>query len=75
VDASGEFFGKRLVDHPVPLDAALACEGVGHDADAKVRLAGWVRAGMAGVKAGFVHHLEVLGGKAPHELLFDLRLD
>ncbi len=54
MDAFGQFLGDRGVNFPLAFDAAQACEALRHDADTKMSLAAFPRAGVAGVLGAFV---------------------
>jgi hypothetical protein len=58
MQASGEFVGERLVDHPVGFDAAFSSEGLGRDSDPEMGLAAGPVADVAGVQMRLVDHLE-----------------
>lgn len=51
---TAERFGKKFVDDPMPFDAALAREGLGHDIDPEMRFPTLPRPGMPGVKMRLV---------------------
>src|SRR5690242_9738608 len=54
VDPIGQFVGKRLIHHAVPLDAALAGEASGDQINAEMRLSSGPVAGMADVEMRLV---------------------
>ena len=70
MDGSGELVGEDLVDHPVPLDPALALEGPGYDVDTKMCLSFRTVAGMARMKVGFVGDVQADGGQFVDQFAF-----
>ena len=47
--AASKFRGKRLIDHAMAIDAALAFERVRHDIDAEMRFPAFPMSGMSRV--------------------------
>lgn len=75
VDAVGEVFGERLIDHAMPLHAAPSREGGGDDPHAEMRFAVRMRAGMAGVELRLVDDGQHLGGEGRRQLSLDAQFD
>ena len=51
---TGELFGQRSMDQPLPLDTTQPGEGRRNNFDSEMRLAFGTSAGMAGVPSGII---------------------
>jgi hypothetical protein len=71
VHASGEFVGKRLIDHAVTLDAGLSLERLRYDIDPEVSLPARPVPGMTLVLVRFINHFEALRHESLGQLLCD----
>ena len=58
MDGTGEFFGEGGVDEPLPSDASQSVKFFRNYQNTKMRIASAGRSGMAGVKMGFIFHVE-----------------
>jgi hypothetical protein len=71
MDRPGKLFGKRRVDHPVPLNPAPAGKGGRHQSDTEMRLPLRPRPRMPGVQMRLVDHPEAIGAESNLQLLLD----
>lgn len=83
MDICSQFSGENVIDGPVPLDAAHARKGGGHDADTKMRFTLAVESAifagtglaMAGMKVAFIDDGKALGRKCRLKPRLDRGLD
>ena len=71
VEPTGEGGGQRRVHQPMPLDPALAGEGVRYDIDPVMRLPTRSGAGMARMQVGLVHDVDRLRRELAPQSLVD----